>query len=109
MDGTRFDAWTRRRFGLAAGGASLAALLGLAGGRDAEAKKKKKKKCRKTGQSCNQAKKNKKCCKNNELCAEVKHKDKDACCKQRGSGCKKDNDCCGNDFCGNDGKCQLPN
>lgn len=31
MDDARFDAWTRRRFGLATGGA-LAALLGLVGG-----------------------------------------------------------------------------
>jgi len=29
MDGSRFDAWTRRRFGLVTGGA-LAAALGLA-------------------------------------------------------------------------------
>ena len=37
MDGSRFDGWTRRRFGLAAGGA-VTALLGLAGRRDAAAK-----------------------------------------------------------------------
>ena len=51
MDGSRFDAWTRRRFGLAAGGA-IGSLLGLqiAGSDDAEAKKRKKR-CRKLRRS----------------------------------------------------------
>ena len=39
MDGSQFDAWTRRRFGMAAGGAAVASLLGLA---DANAKHKNK-------------------------------------------------------------------
>ena len=43
MDDSRFDAWTRRRFGLAAGGLS-ASLLGLVSLDDAAAKKKRKKK-----------------------------------------------------------------
>jgi hypothetical protein len=60
MDGSQFDAWTRRGFGAAAGGlaGSLLAMSAIPG---AEAKKgKKKKKCKKLNDSCNDGKK--KCC-----------------------------------------------
>lgn len=112
MDGERFDAWTRRRFGLAAGGA-VASLLGLIGLEDAEAKKKKKKKkkkkdCRKLGQTCDQTQKNKKCCKQDQLCAQVQGLGSGTfCCKQRGAGCSENSDCCGNDKCQN-GTCEAP-
>jgi hypothetical protein len=61
MDGSHFDAWTRRRFGVAAGGLA-GSLLAQAGTPGAEAKKgkKKKKKCGKLNASCNQNKKT--CC-----------------------------------------------
>ena len=109
MDGERFDAWTRRRFGLAAGGAA-ASLLGLLGMEDAEAKKKhknknkkknkKKDKCKNLGQSCDQTQKNKKCCKSSQLCAQVQGLGSgNFCCKQRGSNCSVNTDCCGNDKC----------
>ena len=108
MDGERFDAWTRRRFGLAAGGAA-ASLLGLLGMEDAEAKKKhknkkknkkKKNKCKNLGQSCDQTQKNKKCCKSSQLCAQVQGLGSgNFCCKQRGSNCSVNTDCCGNDKC----------
>ena len=128
VDGSRFDAWTRRQFGTAAAGAAAAGLLGLLGLQDAAArhttrhdgnknsnknknknKNNKNKQCRKTGQSCDETKKNKKCCNKNELCAQVKGQGGDnRCCKQNGEGCKRDSDCCGNDRC--DGrKCRLPN
>lgn len=55
MNGSRFDTWTRRRFGLAAGGFTVAALLGLAEAEDAAAKTL----CRKNGVKCK--KKSKKC------------------------------------------------
>ncbi len=42
MDGSQFDAWTRRRFGMATGGAAAAALLGLVGLADTDAKHKNK-------------------------------------------------------------------
>ena len=42
MDASRFDAWTRRRFGLLSGGLA-ATLLGAASFSPTEAKKKKKK------------------------------------------------------------------
>jgi hypothetical protein len=123
MDGSQFDAWTRRRFGMAASGAAVASLLGLLGLADANAKHKNKhdgnsnknknnnktkKKCRKTGQSCDQTQKKKKCCNKNELCAQVRGQGSgNRCCKQRDDGCKKDDDCCGNDRCQNR-KCRLP-
>lgn len=112
LDGSQFDAWTRRRFGLVTSGAAAAGLLGLIGLRDTEAKKKnknKKKKCRKLGQSCDQTQKEKKCCKNSQLCAQVQHKGGgNFCCKQRGQGCGKDEDCCGSDTCGNNDTCEAP-
>jgi hypothetical protein len=45
VEQTRFDSWTRRRFGVAVGGLS-GALLAMTGGAATEAKKKKK--CKKT-------------------------------------------------------------
>jgi hypothetical protein len=59
MDGSRFDAWTRRQFGLTLGG-GLALLLGLSKLDEIEAKKKrkrkrknrKKKRCKKVEQDC---------------------------------------------------------
>lgn len=112
MDGTRFDAWTRRRFGMVTGGAA-ASLLGLSELLDADAKKNKKKKnkkkCKKLGQSCNQSKKKKKCCNKSQLCAQVSGKgDGNYCCKQAGQGCSKDHDCCGADTCDGNGKCKAP-
>jgi hypothetical protein len=52
MEGSQFDVWTRRRFGLAAGGlsASLLAVTGVEAKK--KRKKKKKKKCIKLGQEC---------------------------------------------------------
>jgi hypothetical protein len=46
MDGSRFDTWTRRRFGLAAGGLATA-LLGLVTLDDLEARKKRRRKKKK--------------------------------------------------------------
>jgi hypothetical protein len=54
MNGSRFDAWTRRRFGLAAGNAA-AALLGLTGGRSnpvVAKKNSKPKTCKKGKKKC---------------------------------------------------------
>jgi hypothetical protein len=64
MDGSRFDAWTRRHFGLVAG-TLAASLLGIAARDDADAKKKKnrkkKKRCKTLFQGCN-PKKKRRCC-----------------------------------------------
>jgi hypothetical protein len=56
MEGSRFDAWTRRRFGLAAAG-GVATLLGLGARDDTAAKKgknKNKKGCKKKSRKCRQ-------------------------------------------------------
>jgi len=56
MEGSRFDAWTRRQFGRAAAG-GVATLLGVAALDDTAAKKgknNKKKGCKKKGQHCRQ-------------------------------------------------------
>jgi hypothetical protein len=99
MDGSRFDAWTRRKFGLAAGGA-VAALVGMTGLTDTEAKKKKKKKCRKLGQTCDINTKNQKCCKKNEDCAQVQGLgSSNFCCKPHNANCSVNTDCCGNRKC----------
>jgi hypothetical protein len=75
MDSKRFDAWTRRRFGLGAGGLA-ASLLGL--------------------QDLNEAKGKK----NNKHKHQGKHKHKGQKCKQAGTGCKpKKRRCCGTLSC----------
>ena len=105
MDGSRFDTWTRRRFGLAAGGAAIAGLLGLAGLDDADARrrrrrKKKKDKCRKLGEFCNQSIREQQCCNSTYLCANVATLGSgNFCCKQRDTPCGTSSECCGNDFC----------
>ncbi len=107
MDGSRFDAWTRRKFGLAAGGA-VASLIGLAALPEAEAKKNKnknKKQCRKLGQTCDINKKNQRCCKSGQDCAQVQGISGNVCCKQQNANCQHNTDCCGTRKCTN-GTCQ---
>jgi hypothetical protein len=131
MDETQFDAWTRRRFGLAAGGAATAALAGLLGSiglseEDAEAarkhrnnnnnknrkknknKNKNKKQCRKLGQSCDETRKKQQCCSNTQLCAQVADLGSgNFCCKQLSQNCSSNEDCCGSNRC-RSGICQTP-
>ena len=96
MDGFRFDAWTRRRLGLAAGGA-LTELVGIIGLHDVEAKKKRKKRqkrCKKLGQPCRQGAK-RKCC--GDLRCRITAADLDVhtfCCKTEGKPCITELDCC---------------
>ena len=106
VDGSHFDTWTRRTFGLAAGGAALSGLLGLAGLDEAQARRnrrrrnKKKQQCRKIGQSCNEATKGQQCCKSGQLCANVSGLGSgNFCCKQAGSSCTTSTECCGNNAC----------
>ncbi len=94
MDGSRFDAWTRRRLGLAAGGLT-AGLLGLTGLTETEAKKrknKKKKKCQKLGVGCNPTGK-KKCCKDLS-CEEAPSVGGNRCCKNDQITCTVGSECC---------------
>jgi hypothetical protein len=108
MDGSRFDAWTRRQFGLAAGGLA-GSLLTLAGLVDAEAKKKgkkkKKKKCKKAGTGCNPNSKKRKCCKKQNLtCAPIPGLGGNRCCKGLAQPCAATAECCSG-FC-LDGFCE---
>lgn len=93
MDASRFDVWTRRRVGLASGGA-LASLVMLAALPAADAKKKKRKKkkrCRKLGATCTPGAK-RKCC-GDLLCAQPSMLDT-LCCKGEGASCQEDFECC---------------
>jgi hypothetical protein len=103
MPNSQFDAWTRRRFGLATGG-GLATLLGLVGTSIAEAKKRKKRKkrCRKLGRNCKPGGK-RKCC-GTLKCDRISFEDspKTRCCRKEGDPCADNRDCCA-DLC-----CPLP-
>lgn len=110
MDDLRFDAWTRRRFGLVAGG-TLAALLGLAESQATEAKRKRRpKRCRKLGETCDNTKRSKSCCNAALLCAQVTQVGQaNVCCKQAGQDCANSRECCGNDACDSaTGRCRVP-
>jgi hypothetical protein len=96
MDATRFDAWTRRTFGLATASA-LAAALGLTGDNTAEARRRKKRKCRNLTESCGGKKK---CCKSYH-CATVGISVKTFCCRSTQQVCTGiDGECCGDRVCG---------
>lgn len=99
MDGSRFDAWTRRGFGLAAGGVAgtLLAQAGLVG---TEAKKKKKKKkkqcpelpvCRGFGASCTTDGTRSCCC---GLDCRPAGMSGNACCRAAGTACTTSGECC---------------
>ena len=90
MDASRFDAWTRRRFSLLAGGA-LAATLGL--GEAARVAAKKKKRCKKLGKACKPKKKN--CC-GNLACKTNPDLGGNRCCRKNGGACTEAQDCCTN-------------
>jgi hypothetical protein len=130
MDGSRFDAWTRRQFGYFIGG--FASLFGLAAIDEVEAKKKhkhkKKKKCKKLLVTCGGKKKCCKgltcdtrfgttgticckplqrpctdageCCNAFGLCANVDGLTGERCCTGVTGSCTVKEDCCGDLICG---------
>jgi Chaperone of endosialidase len=104
MDDTRFDAWTRRRFGFAAGGLA-AAVLGLAGSEDAQTKKKNKKRCKKLGAGCKPGGK-RKCC-GTLRCDQISFEPspKTRCCRKEGDPCGDHLHCCDNLCCQDSGLC----
>lgn len=108
MDGSRFDAWTRRRFGLAAGGAvgSLLAIVGE-GSDDVAAKKKKKKRCLNLGQRCRQGGK-RKCCAKKGLSCQIFEEGSGGrrCCRKGLESCTEDSDCCSQDCTDNRCACK---
>lgn len=88
MDGSRFDRWTRRRFGLAASGLT-GALPGLLQPPAAQAKKKVKKKdekkrCKRLGDCCIPG--GQKCC-NDLPCRGLFGEQAFRCCHQAGEPC----------------------
>lgn len=106
MDGSRFDTWTRRKFGLVAGSAAVASLLGIASLPEAEARKKKRRKrCRKLGQTCDINRADQQCCKSGQDCAQVQGISGNVCCKERFASCSFNEDCCGTRKC-NRGSCE---
>jgi hypothetical protein len=108
MPSSRFDAWTRRRFGTASVGA-LAGLLGVSGQKAMLARKKKKRgkqrkrPCEKLGTRCNPNNDKQLCC-GALYCQNVPDLGGNRCCKSLHLSCLRDADCCGNLICvGNDG------
>ena len=95
MDSIRFDAWTRRRFGLAAG-STLGALVGLIARHDMAAKHRhhhhNKKRCKRLGDTCGAKHK---CC-GKLLCARsiMNAGAETLCCKREGKSCSDTIDCC---------------
>jgi hypothetical protein len=109
MDAKRFDAWTRRRFGLGAGGLA-ASLLGFQGLDEAEGKKRHKAdakdnkhkhhhrkhkgkgpKCKKAGTGCKPKKR--RCC-NGLTCQAVPGFGSLRCCAGTGAACSQPQECC---------------
>jgi hypothetical protein len=97
MDGTRFDRWTRRRFGAAAGGFA-AFLLGPDARRDIAAKKGKKTRCRSLLQTCSPTKKENHCC-SGLNCDPIHDFTGLRCCYGRQHPCNDGGVCCGNTVC----------
>lgn len=94
MQGTRFDALTRRAFGAAAG--SLAASL-LAIGAQHPAPAKKKKRCKKFDAGCVPGSKKRKCCPG--LACQAAATGGARCCRKTGTPCGDVEECCAAGSC----------
>lgn len=105
MDGSRFAAWTRRRFGTLAGG-MFATALGFVE-REQVSAKKKKKRCRKLGKTCKKDGNNKKKCCGSLKCDTISFEPstQTRCCRKIGQGCADNLDCCAFLCCATDGTC----
>jgi hypothetical protein len=99
VDSSRFDIWTRRRFGIAAGGLA-AVIAGLVAANDVDAKRKNKskkkrrrrKRCRKLLRSCTPG--GKPCCREN-ACEPIDFENGGfLCCKPFGKSCSDGEECC---------------
>jgi hypothetical protein len=102
MVGSRFDAWTRRRLGVAA-----VAWLGLLPEHEAAAKRKRKKrkrqrarsrKCEPLGTDCNPHNDKRLCC-GDTICGQADLLGGRRCCHDRHGICQRDADCCNNMKC----------
>ncbi|MGH2617060.1 MAG: hypothetical protein ACRDJC_17635 [Thermomicrobiales bacterium] len=104
MDSSRFDAWTRRRFGLATGGA-VAVVLSLSTIDGAKAKKtKRKRRCKKLGGLCKPS--GKRTCCGQLRCDKKIPTAPSFCCQKLGASCTDSLHCCGDTGCV-DGECIL--
>lgn len=92
MNGSRFHAWTRRRFGVVAGG--LAWLGALVGVQDAAGREKKR--CKAFSQRCKPGGK-RTCCKGLR-CAPKTDPERSRCCRKNGRVCSLASECCSG-FC----------
>ncbi|MFN8590208.1 MAG: hypothetical protein U0031_02020 [Thermomicrobiales bacterium] len=92
MDGAVFDRWTRRRFGLAAGG-MVAALTRRGEPDDTVARKRRKIRCKRLGDRCTPGSK-RKCCKDLKCDLTFASSPDAVCCKQEGEICQADGECC---------------
>jgi hypothetical protein len=93
MDGSRFDSWTRRRIGLAAGGmaATLAGLFSAdANKKKKRRKNKKRRKCKKLRESCVDG--GRRCC-HGRTCG-GNPANGTFCCQQGRESCRGNGDCC---------------
>jgi hypothetical protein len=115
MDGSRFDAWTRRRFGGAIAGALVAA-LGQTAGHEAAGKARKQKgkrnkprfrhrRCEAHRTRCNPHNDRRLCCAP-LACGQVPQLGGYRCCARRFQPCTLDLDCCNNTVC-RDGVCDI--
>lgn len=113
MDASRFDAWTRRRFSLALGGA-VVTLFDLLVWDEAAAKRKRKKrkrsrarsrKCEPLGTDCNPHNDQRMCC-GDAICGQMEDGGR-RCCYDQSGICQSDVDCCRNLKCvgAPDGSC----
>ena len=96
MDLTRPTPSTRRRFGMAAGGLTIAVAELLASS-PLEAKTRKKKRCKRLRDVCTPGGK-RKCC-NDLRCGEVPTQEGFHCCKRPHAPCDSLLECCGNRIC----------
>lgn len=97
MDADRFDAWTRRRFGLAVGSSATLLLVPATIDDAAAGRKRRRKRCRKLGRRCNPGGR-RKCC-GKLACGDVAELTGKHCCKRRFASCAEDSDCCGDLGC----------
>lgn len=96
MDGSRFKVWTRRRFGVAAGGVLALALelrdpVEIAAGKG---KRRRRKRCKKLNHPCQPGNTKRNCC-NTLICGPLHGIPGHRCCKGEGASCSAGSDeCC---------------
>jgi hypothetical protein len=94
VDGAQFDAWTRRRVGLLAGGLAAFLLRLPDAGAAARNGRRKKPKCRPLRFACQDKKRRQRCCPG-LFCAAVEGLSGDRCCHAYRRPCRDDSECCG--------------